>query len=354
MPIIQGFTRARKHQFGRQTDFGTKVAAKRAYPFRGIPAPNLNWTDQDVDAGSIDTVASPFRGIPDLQAQLTIPALAYNDLPLLLSGSLGGGVTPTGGGAAKTWAYDPASEAPLDDFDPMTYEFGDDVTSDWYQFGDSIIEKLEITGPEGLGALTVSAQWRLGSIASTGSTDSPVTGTVPTPGLNVDTDAAIVYLKDGAIYLSDSPYDLDANQISDALHNFVLRIPQPADQKRFANGTQSFDVSAYGRQARIIEMECTFAKTDDTVGTGSESDAWLSDLPVNRYLKMAFESTVDAQTSTPYSWQFTLPIRYYTRTEGNQGGNTVITLLGRAFFDPDEFGGVFKSTVVNTLTSGAF
>jgi hypothetical protein len=30
---IQGFVRLRKHQFGRQGVFGTKVAATRAYPF---------------------------------------------------------------------------------------------------------------------------------------------------------------------------------------------------------------------------------------------------------------------------------------------------------------------------------
>ena len=51
MPI-QGLVRYRKHQFGRQSVFGTKVAATRAYPFSGTPDVELNWTDPEVDTGS--------------------------------------------------------------------------------------------------------------------------------------------------------------------------------------------------------------------------------------------------------------------------------------------------------------
>ena len=149
MPI-QGFVRSRQHNFGRQASLGTKVSAKRAYGFRGVPTPNLNWTDPEVDTGAIVPVVAPFRGIPDLSASLTDPRLAYNSLPLLLAGLFGGGVTPTGSGTAKTWAFAPAAVAPLDDDDVFTYEFGDDVTTDWYQFGDGLLERCEITGPEGV------------------------------------------------------------------------------------------------------------------------------------------------------------------------------------------------------------
>ena len=43
-------------------------------------------------------------------------------------------------------------------------------------------------------------------------------------------------------------------------------------------------------------------------------------------------------------------MRYYTRTEDEEGGNTVVTLMGRFFYDPESFGGIFRATVVNTLT----
>jgi hypothetical protein len=130
-----------------------------------------------------------------------------------------------------------------------------------------------------------------------------------------------------------------------------MRFSHEVDEKRTAEGSQDFDASGYGPGARTIEVEYTFAKTADTVGTGSESDDWMSDQAVNRYMGLRFVSTVLAQTpSTFYAWDVSMPMRYYTRTEGESGQNTVIVLTGRAFYDPTDFGGVFESVVVDTLT----
>jgi hypothetical protein len=349
MPI-QGFTRLRKHQFGRQATFGTAVAATRAYGFRGVPDVNLNWTDPDIDVGSLDPVAPPYRVAPDLTAPLTTPSLMYNDLPIIHAGFFGGEIAPTGGGTAKTWTYSPASTT-VDEQDVFTYEFGDDVLTDWYQLRDGMIESWEISGPEGLGACSASMNWRFGAVASTGSTDSPVSGTVPTPGLDVEATGAMLYLKDMGIFIADTVAGLGAGQILDALHTFTLRGSHEVDQKRFANATQTFDLSGYGPGARVLELEATYAKTADTVGTGSESDDWISDEAVNRYVRLVFTSTVVAQTvSTFYSWTVTMPMRYYTRTEGESGQNSTIILTGHAFYDPDDLDGVFESVIVNTLT----
>jgi len=346
MPIA-GFTRLRKHQFGRQADFGTKVAATRAYPFSGTPSVDLTWTDPEIDTGSRDPVAVPYRGAPELTASLEAPALAYDDLPIMLCGFFGGGETPTGG-PAYTWSHDPASTT-VDEPDVFTYEFGDDVLTDWFQLGDGMLESLEFTGPDGLGPITASMSWRFGSVASSGSTDSPDNPVVPTGALNVATDDAIVYLKDAEIRIASSYAGLAAGKISDALHSFVLRLSQEVDQKRFANGTQTFDVQAYGPGARTIELECTFAKTSDIVGVGSESDDWMSDDSVNRWVQLVFTSTKMATGATPYSWTFALPMRYYTREEGEIGGNTTVVLTGHAFYDPTGLAGAFESTVVNTI-----
>ena len=111
MPI-QGFVRLRKHQFGRQSAFGTAEPATRAYPFSGTPDVNLNWTDPDRGLRLHLPHRTPTRGMPDIGAGLTAPVVNYNDLPLMLSGIFGGGVTPTGAGAAKTWAYAPGWDTP--------------------------------------------------------------------------------------------------------------------------------------------------------------------------------------------------------------------------------------------------
>jgi hypothetical protein len=346
---VAGLVRLRRHQFARQVSFGSKLPAVRAYPFSGTPDNNLNWTDPEIDVGSLDTVAAPYRTAPDLTAALTDPSLRYNSIPLLLSGFFGGGVTGTPNGTAFDYAYAPASTTPLDDIDVFTYNFGDDVLDDWFELGDGILESLEVTGPEGLGPITTSMGWRFGSVASTGSTDSPASQLPYLDVLDVDANEVMVYLKDCSIYIASDPYDLDTAQILDALHMFTIRFGGDVDQKRYANGTQSFDVQGYARASRSIEVECTFAKTDDIVGLGSESDSWMSDDAVDRYIRFSFESPTEASAGVPYSWDIRMPIRYYTRAEGESGGNSTVILTGHAFYDAVNFGGVFTSTVTNTL-----
>lgn len=349
MPV-QGLTRLRKHLFGRQFTFGTPVSATRAYPFSGVPTPDLVWTDPEIDAGSLYPVAPPTRGAPDLTAALTANLLGYNTIPIIFSGFFGGAVEPTGAGTAKTWLWQPSGDTP-DDIDSYTYQFGDDVLTDWYQFLDGIIESFEITGPEGLGALTASTNWRFGGVNSTGSTDSPVTGTVPTAGLSVDTAEVPIYLKDIGIYIASSVAGLAAGQVTNALHTFTFSGTREMDQKRFANADQSFDIDDYGHGPHSLSLGLTFAKTADTVGTGSESDAWMSDVAVNRWIRIVATSTVEAQSGTDYSMTLTMPCRYYTREESNIGGNSTIVLTANAFDDQDDLGGPFEATVVNTLTS---
>lgn len=351
MPIA-GFVRLRKHLFGRQSVFGTAVPATRAYPFGGTPSVVLNWTDPTVDVGSLDPVAPPYRTGPDLTAALTDASLAYDNVPILLSAFFGGGESPATSGDAEVWSFDPASLT-VDEADVYTYQFGDDVLTDWFQLRDGLLESVEVTGPDGLGPLTTSMSWRFGSVASTGSTDSPVTGVVPTAGLLVSTTDPLVYLKDGAIFITSTFADLfdPTSKISDALHTFTLRLSHEVDQKRFANGDQTFDLAAYGPGARTIELECTFAKTADIVGIGSESDDWMSDDAVTRYVGLRFISTILADSpSTYYQWDISMPMRYYTRTEGESGQNTVVVLTGRAFYDDSDFNGVFASEVTGTLT----
>ena len=54
----------------------------------------------------------------------------------------------------------------------------------------------------------------------------------------------------------------------------------------------------------------------------------------------------------PYSWQLRTPMRYYTRTDTEVGGNATIDLVGRSFYSSD-LGYPFKSTVVNTLATAS-
>jgi hypothetical protein len=99
---VAGLVKARKHQFGRQMTFGTKVAATKAYSFKGTPSVDLEWTDPDVDVGSIVPTVAPQRGVGTFTAALTDPQLAYNAVPLIMDAVFGGKVVPTGVGTDKT------------------------------------------------------------------------------------------------------------------------------------------------------------------------------------------------------------------------------------------------------------
>jgi len=357
-----GLVKLRAHQFARQTAFATPVAAVRRYPFTGVPDTDLGWTDPEVDAGSLDPIVAPYREAENLTASHNAPALYYNDIPLMLSAMLGDDVDAVGGGTAKTWTHQPASLT-ADELDLYTYEFGDDLDgtggkpNDWFQFGDGLLESLTITGPEGLGALSADLAWRFGMVRYEGSTESGLqpSPSVPTAALSVDSEGVPVYLGNAVLSIDSAHGDIGTTAISDALHSFTLTISRELDLKRLANGN-GFDLSGYGVGPRTIELSMQFAKTADTVGVGSESDAWFSETAVNRFVEIEFTSEAFAQTAgspdIPYSWQLRMPLRYYTREDGAVGNNTTVTLVGRAFYHAT-LGYAFRSVLVNTLATAS-
>lgn len=350
MPV-QGLVRLRAHEFGRQSTFGTAVEGTRRYPFKGVPENELNWTQPDIDEGSLDPIAAPHREAPDLTASLNDPQVAYNSLPLMMAAFFGLQVSPsTVATTGRIWNHTPSS-VDLDPQDLFTYGFGDDVLDDWFQLRDGILETVEFTIPVGKGAVTADMSWRFGNLASTGSTDSPVSGSVPaSPTLAVAKNEALLYGKDLSIYIADTFAGIAAGQILDAFHGGTIRFTREIDQKRYANGTQSFEVDAWATASRTIEYVYRFAKTDDTVGVGSESDDWMSDQAVDRFARFEFISTVDAGAATPNSWRVTSPMRYFTRTEEEEGGNSVVVLTGRAFYDPEDADYAVESIITDTLT----
>jgi hypothetical protein len=355
MPVaIPGLIALRRHLFGRQEDFGIANTAARAYPFSGVPDVNLNWTDVEGDFGSVDPIAPPYRGAADLTANLTDNAVAYDDLPLMLASILGDDVEPTGGGAAKTWTFQPASLT-QDDIDVFSYEFGDDVEEDWFHLFDGLTESITFTFPRGLGPVTASMNWRFGSARYAGASEAALQPdfSIPTAGLTVDSAAIPVYLGDAKLYINDSAGTLGNTQISDALYGGTLTISRELDQKRFVNGT-GFDLSGYSSGKRNIEFQMDFAKTGDIVGSGSESDAWFSATAVDRFVRLAFTSTSIITGVTPYSWEIDMPLRYYTRADDAEGGNSVVSLTGHQFYQSATLGYAFKSVVVNKLALTGF
>ena len=161
MPI-QGYTRHRQHTFGKQSAFGTAVTPTRAIPWRGVPDINPNWTDQEADTGSIDVFLPPYRTFTDVTVPFTAQTgITYDDLAIMGSMGIVGGVSPSGGGAAKTYTFAPPSLTATA-VDYYTDEFGDDVTSDGMRLRDLILENWELSFGDDLGPWQFSGSGRAG------------------------------------------------------------------------------------------------------------------------------------------------------------------------------------------------
>lgn len=346
-PII-GFTRNRYHQFGKQSALNTPVAATRRIAFRGVPDINPNWTEQDeVDTGSIDPALPPYRVGSDITLPLT-GVLDYHHIPLIMSAGLIGGVSGSGG-PAYTWTHTGVSTSATT-LDNFTDEFADDVTNlgsgppeDGMQLYGGIVERMEFGFDEEQGPWSVSADWRFSDVNA---------HTTPTAGLSVGSNLPLVFGADTALYIDDASGGIGGTLIADSLHSATIAIENTIDVKRFAQGSNTrFQVDGYGLSARTITATFRFAKTSQIVAAlDSETVDWLNATAVNRYVRLLTQSTVEADTGTPYSWQQDFSGTWRTRTDAEFGGNSVVELALTGRYDAG-LTYPYRSTVVNTLAT---
>lgn len=352
MPI-QGFTRFRKRQWGYQGSnssvITTAAVATRVIPWKGVPDVNLNYTYPEQDEGSLHKVAAPYQTANDITASVAGP-LNYNDAPYLFTAGLVGGITPSGGGSDKTWTFTPPSltSSPLGMF---TEQFGDDVLTDWWQLLGTVFESFTLTGDNTMGPLQLSGNLRSAQWKSTGSTDHPVSGTVPTAALTVDATPTPIFLGDCEVFLNASAGAIGTTKISDAVEGMVLSVTNGLDHKRYANGSNTrFSIAGYGLGSQEITLALTLAKTAQTVGLLSENDLWFDDTATKRFCELRFTSPVIITGVIPYSLVIRLPFFYTTRGDGENGNNTQITLTGTAVYD-STLTYAIRATLVNTLAS---
>lgn len=346
MPI-KGFTRNRSHQFGLQSALNTPANATRRIAFRGVPDINPNWTDQDVDTGSIDPVLPPYRVGADITLPLT-GMLDYHHIPMLMAAGVEGGVTPTGA-TAKTWTHTTSSLSATT-LDYFTDEFADDVNNnnsgppeDGMQLYGGVAESLEFGFDESLGPWTVSSTFRFSGVNA---------HKTPTAGLQVGSNLPLVFGADTALYIDDAAGSIGGTLIADSLHSATVNISNTLDLKRFAQGSNTrFQIDGYGLSAREITATFRFAKTSQIVAAlNSETVDWLNADPVNRYVRLVTTSTVEADTGVPYSWTQSFSGTWRTRTDTEIGGNSVVELSLTGRYDSG-LGYAYRSTVVNTLAT---
>ena len=340
--MAQGFTRFRRLQVAKQSVIGTVVPATRVLPYRGLIVVNPNRTDPDVDVGSLDPIIAPYATALDTTIGGATGPQTFNDLSVRLSAGLMGGVSPTGSAVAGyTWTYTAASLT-ADSFDYYSVQTGDD-TSDSAGAGTNgfggVINQLAMTMPEDLGPWTVSDDWVFAG-ATYGNR---------TPGLTVDANPIFAFGADTAFYLNSVAGAIGATQITDAVRGATLTINNNLDLKRFANGSNTrFQLGAYGRGPRTIEFTLTVEKTTATIAEA----VTLDDTPVpNRYIKVACNSTENAGSGgTKAKFEFFLPVRLFSVSEAEIGGNANYTFTYHGFYDQG-LAYAIKAVVLNSLSA---
>lgn len=321
MPIA-GFTRFRRHLVGKQSSFSSNVPATRQLPYRGALVIDPARTLPDVDVGSLDPILAPFSGAAQYTGTWEGPE-SFDDAPYLWAPTLKGGVSPTGGGAAKTWTFQAASLT-ADDFEYLTDYWGDDQTTDEYIFGSEVINQLQLSFGDDLGAFQVNADLLAGRAKI---------GEGPTGGITIDNSPNWVYGADTEVFLDTVYTAIGTTKLTDAIHGATLTINNNLDQKRFANGSNTrFQLAGYGRGEREITLELVLAKTTATIA----ERATLDDTPVpNRYIELRTTSPEIITGSTPFSQSVRVPMRLMSASDGEIGGNSTITLTYRGFYDSD-------------------
>jgi hypothetical protein len=340
MPI-QGFSRMRLWQFGKQSVHGTAVTPTRRVATRGVPTIEPNWTMQDgVDVGSIDPLLPDYRTQTDITATLT-GALTYDDIPWLMAAGVRGGQTAVTSSSTYQWTHQ-ALSLTATSLDEFTSEFADDVSSDGWKFKDGIVESIELSFDESLGPWQFSAGWRWGSADY---------GVTPTAGLAVGSNLPLVFGADTKLFIDSTSGGIGTTLIADALHRATVTVTNTIDVKRFAQGSNSrFSVGGYGLAGREITASFTFAKTSATVGLASEAAKWLSADPTNRYVKLNATSPSIISGVIPYSWDLFLAGAWTARADEEVGGNAVVTLTCRGRYDAG-LGYALKSYAVNNRAS---
>lgn len=335
MPVaaVAGNVRLRAFQLGLETTFGTAVPATRRFPWKYAPVVDPHWTWPDADTGTLDQAINPYRLRQDTTGTATGP-LAYNDAPYLWAALTKSGVTPS----SNVWTFTPASTS-QDSFEIFSGEWGDE-TADQYRFTSGVIDRLQLTYPEDLGPVTISADWRFAS------------STYPhtKAALSVDFAPTWVYAADTSVYIDSTAGGIGGTVLTNTAHGLTVDIQNNIDVKSFENGSNTrFQVAGYGRGLRQNTTTFSFAKTTAAL---QEVADWLNASPVERFLAIDTVAPDIVTGVLHYAHKVRFAGYWFTNTLDATYGttNTVNQLVCQGFLD-QTLAYPFQAIVTNGLAS---
>lgn len=331
MAVGQGLVRLRYLQTGKQSVFGTAVAATKKVAWRGQIQYEPNRARPDVDEGSIDPIAADISGAPDITLDASGPIL-YNNHQINLSAALKGGVTSTGGGSTKTSDFQVASLS-ADPFDYYTIESGDDTSATFgIQAYGGVIDSLVEEMPQDLGPWTFTAAWIFGGANL---------ATDKTGALTADTTGVYALGDETAFYLDTAAGSIGISPLTDTVHAATITVNNNLDKKRLANGSNSRKKYAgWARGDREILLAITVAETSAIATEVATID---DDPPPNRFF-----SVVTTSATSPYAYTRRGAFRLRSVSDTEIDGNACKVLTYAAYYDAT-LGYAYRATLVNTV-----
>lgn len=331
---IPGATRLRRHQYGPQSALNTAVAATRRVPWRGAIKPDPQWTDPDIDTGSLDPVVQPYSAGLEITADMTGAAF-YDDMPIRDTAGLMGGVTPSTSGTAYIWDFQVASLT-SDVFDPFTHQYGDDTEATDGIIGiGGVIDSWEEDSTQEVGPWQISDSWFYSTVTL---------GSDLTNSLDVDDDGVLIMSDETEVKMDTAYGSIGTTKLTDTVHQVILRGQNNLDKKRFLNGSNGTNkLGGLGRGERVIELVLVVAKTSAMI---TEAATLLTRPRPKRYFEVLTTSPLEASTGVPYSRSRRGAFRLFDREDVEIGGNACIQLTYHAYYDRD-LGYAYKVRTVN-------
>lgn len=330
----------RKLQIGKQSSFGTLVAAtsqvlgewsvreisdryRSSYP-RGYNA--------NVGAAGVDVM----KGVElDVQGELSAEELIW-----CLQAGVKGGVTPTGPtDSAYTWTYTPQlTAAPTNEYYTFEQVESDGSTNHIArEFGDAVLNELEISAS---GNENVSMRHSWFARASQAST--------PTSAQVAIASQVPLVSNLAKVYLDTSYAGMGGTQLTTVVRSLTWKYKSPFEPKYTLDGRSDLDLTGYHFHAGFKATLDITAEIDATLATALIT-AWRANSL--RYIRMEFTGAVIGAGSTARSIKIDGAYRFVGEPQYDDDSRTVAVSLESVY---DATGGkTLEFVVVNGLSAVA-
>lgn len=326
-----GSSDLRVAQIGKQASFGTPVAATAK--FMGVTnlsfKPEVTIQQSTYLQGDLAPAhaarATDKRGGGKLEGDLT-----FEDVVILASASIKGGVTPTGASADKTWDYAaPLSTTPNVDLRTIEYYDGGQE----YELTDAFISNLVISGASGE-LVKFSSDWLGREIVKstlTAALSNRATETLP---------MGMVQL-----YIDDLGGTIGTTIKAATLIDFSFAYGPNTHLKKFGDGDLRPSAIGYRRPSASLTVSAEF-----NASAVAELDKYLSGSS-GRLVRLVGLGSVIGGGNKKFQLDFAGDIMSVGDVWGDRDGNTTVQFTLAARYDSATFANYVKLQAINDVAT---